>query len=238
MRLARSKRRIFGPTNSAEGRSGHRAARGVGMVGRTPRPRVDSRRWIHGRSRKCPAAQGAGAHGRGEPQPPHGHRRRVDAPRVRALEPRTGLRRPGRRPLGGRPVAAVPDRPYGARGQPAHRGQPAELPPRDRPRLRQRQRLGHLGQPVDGRGGSARVLHPRLPPRHPRGRSRRAGAGADGDDGDGLRGDGEVRAQRLRLRVVPGAGDPRLAPQHRALHRGADRGEAARAASPRTRTCT
>ena len=39
----------------------------------------------------------------------------------------------GGEPWAVRPVAAVADRPDRARGQPAHRGQPAELPPRDRP---------------------------------------------------------------------------------------------------------
>ena len=37
------------------------------------------------------------------------------------------------------------DRPHRADRQPAHRGQPAELPPRDRRALRPRRRLGHLG---------------------------------------------------------------------------------------------
>ena len=173
------------------------------------------------------AARRAGAHGRGQPQPPHGDRGRVDAARVRPVEPGSRLRRPGRRAVGGGAVPAVPHRPDGARGQPADRGQPAELPPRDRPRLRPGQRVGHVGQPLDRRGGPPRVLHPRLPPRHPRRRPRRAGAGADGDDGDGLRGAGQVAAQRLRLRLLPGARDPHLAPQHRALHRRADRREAA-----------
>ena len=49
------------------------------------------------------------------------------------------------------------DRPDVARGQPAHRGQPAELPPRDRHALRPRRRLGHLGPPLDRRGGPARA---------------------------------------------------------------------------------
>ena len=39
--------------------------------------------------------------------------------------------------------------------------------------------------------------------------------------------DGQAAAQRLRLRLLPGARHPRLAPQHRPLHRGADRREAA-----------
>ena len=138
------------------------------------------------------------------------------------------LRRPRRRARGRSTQShALADRADRARGQPAHRGQPAELPPRDRAGLRPRQRLGHLGEPVDRRGGPARVLHPRLPARHPRRRPRRARAGPDGDDGDGLRRRRQAAAQRLRLRVVPGARHPRLAPQHRPLHRGADRREAA-----------
>ena len=94
--------------------------------------------------------------------------------------------------LGGEPWSAeqshaLADRAHRPRGQPAHRGQPAELPPRDRAGVRPRQRLGHVGEPLDGRGGSARLLHPRLPARHARRRPRRARAGPDGDDGDRLR---------------------------------------------------
>ena len=88
-----------------------------------------------------------------------------------------------RRGVGTRAVAALRRRPDLADRQPAHRGQPAELPPRDRDAVRPRRRLGHLGAPVDRRGGPARHRDPRLPARHPGGRPGRAGAGPDDPHG-------------------------------------------------------
>ena len=211
---------------------------GVGKEGEAARPRDrPTRRW-HGRTREHPAADRARTDGRGEPQPAPGDGGRVDAARVRPVEPRPRLRRPRRRSLGARAVAAVADRADGARGQPAHRGQPAELPPRDRPRLRPRQRVGHLGQPVDRRGGPARLLHPRLPPRDPRRRSRRARAGPDGDDGDRLRRRRTSRcstsARTCRSRSSPPASrtaTPAATPRSRSPR-------SCSPGSPRTRTCT
>ena len=82
-------------------------------------------------------------------------------------------------PWDAEPVDALADRADRLRGQPADRGQPAELPPRDRRRLRPRRRLGHLGAPLDRRGGPALALHARLPAGHPRGRPGRARARPD-----------------------------------------------------------
>ena len=96
------------------------------------------------------------AGGRGEPQPaPSEGRPGVDAARVRAVVAGPRLRRAGGRAVGVSPVAALADRSDGVGGQPPHRGQPAELPPGDRPGLRARQRVGDLGQPVDRGGGAA-----------------------------------------------------------------------------------
>ena len=212
---------------------------GVGKEGEAARPRDrPTRRW-HGRTRERPAARRARADGGGEPQPS-----------------------PGAWPTSGCPTstsrgawAATSPTSAASRGRSRSRSCRRSRGRRSRstcsPRTTcpsyhreidrafgRRQRLGHLGQPVDRRGGSARVLHPRLPAGHPRRRPRRARARADGDDGDRLRRRGQAAAQRLRVRVLPGARDPRLAPQHRPLHRGADRREAARPGSPRTRTCT
>ena len=73
--------------------------------------------------------------------------------------------------------------------QPAHRGQPALLPPRDRDPLRPRRRVGHVGRPLDRGGEPARHRDARLPRRHPRRRPGRARAGPDG-----------LHDRRLRLR--------------------------------------
>ena len=71
-------------------------------------------------------------------------------------------------PLGGeawsrRGLADVRRGPHRADRQPAHRGQPAQLPPRDRDAVRPRRRVGRLGAPLDRRGGPARHRDPRLP---------------------------------------------------------------------------
>ncbi|GAA3292649.1 acyl-ACP desaturase [Streptomyces cinereospinus] len=55
--------------------------------------------------------------------------------------------------LGQGAVQGHGDRPDRAGRQPADRGQPAQLPPRDRLPVRPRRRLGHLGAPLDRRGG-------------------------------------------------------------------------------------
>ena len=137
-------------------------------------------------------------------------------------------------PLGGEPwkvddsamtdVARV-----GADRQPAHRGQPPQLPPRDRDAVRARRRVGRLGAPLDRRGGSARHRDPRLPARHPVRRPDPAGAAADAAHVDRLLQRPPRRHARLAgLRVVPGARDPGLAPQHRPGDRRPGRRPAAR----------
>ena len=173
------------------------------------------------------APQGAGTDRRGQPQPAPGGGPGVDAPRVRPVDRGPQLRTPRRRAVVGRAVDALADRPDGVGGEPPHRGQPAELPPRGGAGVRPRERVGRVGQPLDGRGGPARVLHPRLPAGHARRRPRRARACPHADDGDRLRLRREGAAERLRLRVVPGARHPGLTPQHRQDHRGPHRREAA-----------
>ena len=144
--------------------------------------------------------------------------------------------------------------------QPAHRGQPAQLPPRDRHDLRPRRRVGHLGAPVDRRGGPARHRDPRLPARHPRRRPGRAGAGPDDAHGGRLhqrrprrrcsrrwptssfqelatrvshRNTGTATGDPL-LRPAAGAGRRRREPAHGLLPQPARRGASS---SPRTRRC-
>ena len=100
--------------------------------------------------------------------------------------------------------------------QPADRGQPAQLPPRDRRRVRPRRRLGHLGPPLDRRGGPARHRDPRLPARDPRRRPGRARAGPHAAHGHRLHSTRRRRHAAVgRVRVLPGARHPRLPPQHR-----------------------
>ena len=77
-----------------------------------------------------------------------------------------------------------------------------------------RRRLGHLGRPLDGGGEPARRAA-RLPRGHPRRRPGRAGAGPDGLHDPRLRLGRQDAAGGGRLRLLPGAGDARLAPQHR-----------------------
>ena len=116
--------------------------------------------------------RGARTHRRGQPQPAPRGGPGMDAPRVRPLERRSQLRPPRRGAVVGGAVDPVADRSDRAGGEPPHRGQPAELPPRGRAGVRTGERLGRVGEPVDGRGGPARLLHPRLPARHPRRRPR------------------------------------------------------------------
>ncbi len=114
-----------------------------------------------------------------------------------------------------------------------------ELPPRDRHGVRPRRRVGHLGAPVDGRGGPARDRHPRLPAGDPRGRPGRAGARPDDAHGGRLRvGQPRRPAAVAGLRVLPGARHPHLAPQHRQGHRRPDRASSCWPGSRPTRTCT
>ncbi len=90
-------------------------------------------------------------------------------------------------------------------------------------------RLGHVDRPLDRRGGPARHGHPRLPAHQPGRRPRRAGARAHGAHDAGL--PELVRARHdahRRLRELPGARHPDLAPQHRQVHRGPVRRPAAR----------
>ena len=114
-----------------------------------------------------------------------------------------------------------------------------ELPPRDRHRLRPGRRVGHLGAPVDRRGRPARDRDPRLPARHPGGRPGGAGAGPDDAHGRRLRvGQPRRPAAVAGVRLVPGAGHPHLAPQHRQDHPRPDRATSCSPASRWTRTCT
>ena len=86
-----------------------------------------------------------------------------------------------------------------------------------------RRRLGHLGQSLDGRGEPARHRAARLSGRHQGRGSGRAGTGQDAPGHRGLQsrpagpGHGRPRidAGHARLRHVPGARHPRVAPQHR-----------------------
>ena len=181
----------------------------------------------------------AGARGgRGpQPRPAPVHGQGVDAARVRAVEPWPRLRRS----CPGSPAQSSlsDDRADGLRGQPAHRGQPAELPPRDRLGLRPRRRLGHLGAPLDRRGGPARARHARLPAGHPRRRPGRARAGPDATGRKGLRQRQQRRPARgHRVRHLPGARDPDQPPQHRPSHARTRSPSGCWPGSPPTRTCT
>ena len=147
--------------------------------------------------------------------------------RLRAVGRGPQLRLPRRRGLVARAVPAGRDGQGRDVRQPAHRGQPAQLPPGDRHPLRPGRRLGAVGGPLDGGGGPARRRAARLPRRHPRRGPGRAGAGPDGLHDLRLRLRGQDPARGGRLRLLPGARDPRLAPQHRQGHRRPDRGQAA-----------
>ena len=178
------------------------------------------------RSSTADAAAGAGAGRRDQPQPP---------PRGR---PRSGSRtstcRGARAPTSTAPLGGEAWEPEQSKlsdvartvadREPAHRGQPAQLPPRDRHAVRPRRRLGHLGAPLDRRGGPARHRHPRLPADDPGGRPGRAGAGPDDPHGGRLRQRATATHDRTRhrLRLVPGARHPGLAPQHRPHQRRPD----------------
>ncbi|CAA9257155.1 MAG: Probable acyl-ACP desaturase, Stearoyl-ACP desaturase, partial [uncultured Corynebacteriales bacterium] len=161
----------------------------------------------------------ARAAGGGQPRPAPRSGQGVVPARLRAVEPRPRLRHARGRGLVAGGLPAGPGRPYGDDRQPAHRGQPSLVPPRDRGELRQGRRLGAVGRPVDRRGGPARDRAARLPRRHPRCRPGRAGAAADGAHDRRVRLRGQVAAAHGRVRVVPGAGDAGRAPQHRPGHR-------------------
>ena len=127
-----------------------------------------------------------------QPGPPPVAGQGVVPARVRAVERGAHLRRAARR--GGWSRGRLHDArrgPDGADRQPADRGQPALVPPRDRHPVRPGRRVGDLGAPVDRRGGPARHRHPRLPDGHPGGRPGGAGAGPD---------DAHVRRLRQRAR--------------------------------------
>ena len=140
---------------------------------------------------------------------------------------------------------AVRGRPGRDDPEPADRGQPAVLSPRDRDELRHGRPVGLLGQPLDRRGEPARHRAARLPRRHPRDRPGRARAAAHRAGDPRLQPRPEpagrpVRREPVRLRHlrdVPGARHPRLAPQHRQGLQRDDRRPAAAASRP-TRTCT
>ena len=144
----------------------------------------------------------------------------VPAP-LRAVVPGPRFRR---RPVDARPAAPLRRRAHGVPGQPAHRGQPPQLPPRGLPPLRpQRLALAHLGAPLDRRGGPARHRAARLPHRHAQPRPGRPRAPPHGAHRARLRLGRQGLPARHGLRVVPGAGHPRRAPQHRPLLRGPGR---------------
>ncbi len=203
----------------------------VSSLCRTPSPpevsRDCCRRPHHVPDRPAPRAR---AGRRGEPRAPPQGGQGVDAPRVRPVERRAQLRRrPRRRGLGAGAVEGVRRRADQPDRQPAHRGQPAQLPPRDRDRLRPGRRVGHLGAPVDRRGGPARHRDPRLPAGDPRRRPGRPRAGPDDAHGCRLRvGQPRRPAAVAGLRLLPGARDPHLAPQHRQDHPRPGRRAAAR----------
>ena len=120
-------------------------------------------------------------------------------------------------------VEAVRGRPDGDGAEPADRGQPAVLSPRDRDELQHGRRMGSVGEPLDRRGEPARHRAARLSGRHPRHRSGRAGDAAPRAGDPRLQPRPEpagrpVRREPVRLRHlrdVPGTGHPRVAPQHR-----------------------
>ena len=162
-----------------------------------------------------PPAPRARAGRRREPRPAPRRGEGVAPARLRAVEPRPRLRVPRRRGLAAAGLAAGPGGADGDDREPADRGQPAELPPRDRDPVRPRRRLGRVGRTLDGRGGPARHRAARLPRRHPRRRPGRAGTAADDAHAGGLRLRRQDGAPGGRLRELPGTRDPRLAPQHR-----------------------
>ncbi len=152
----------------------------------------------------------------------------VGATRLRAVEPRKGFRLPGRRGLATRGLPAGPGRQGRTHGEPAHRGQPALLPPRDRHPVRARRRVGHLGRPMDRRGGPAQHRAARLPGGHPRSGPVQAGGAAHGAHHRRIRLRRQDSAGRAGLRVLPGARHPGVAPQHRPCLRLPDRRSTAR----------
>ena len=175
-----------------------------------------------------PAAARAGAGRRGKPQPALCDRQGLAAARLHPVEPGPGLRVPRRRGLGAGGLPAGPGRQDRDDRQPADRGQPAVLPPGDRHPVQPGRRLGPVGRPLDRRGGPARHRAARLPGGHPRRRPGQAGSAPDGAHDGRLRLRREDRAAGRRLRLVPGAGHPGLAPQHRRGHRLPGRRAAAR----------
>ncbi|CAA9256666.1 MAG: Fatty acid desaturase occurring in virulence cluster, partial [uncultured Blastococcus sp.] len=174
------------------------------------------------------SADRAGAGGRGEPRPAHRDRQGMAPARLRAVGRGPQLRLPRRRGLVAGAVPAGRDGEGRDVRQPAHRGQPPELPPRDRHPVRPGRRLGPVGGPLDGGGGAARRRAARLPRRHPRRGPGRARAGPDGLHDHRLRLRRQEPAGDRGLRVVPGAGDAGVPPQHRQGHGRPDRRQAAR----------
>ena len=147
-------------------------------------------------------------------------------------------------PLGGE--AWSPERlhdprggPDGADRQPAHRGQPAPLPPRDRHLFGRDGAWGtwvHRWTAEEGRHGIAirdylTVTRAVDPVALERARMTHMSAGYANAHGD-------ERAALAGVRVVPGAGHPDLAPQHRPGHRRPGLRARCWPGSPPTRTCT
>ena len=101
----------------------------------------------------------AGTRGRGQPRPAPRAGPRVAPARLRPLVGGARLRLPRWRGLG---AGAVPPRRDGQGRddhEPAHRGQPAQLPPRDRHPVRPRRRLGHLGRAAGRRRRTGTASH-------------------------------------------------------------------------------
>ena len=186
-----------------------------------------------GRAADADAAR-ARAGGGAEPRAAHRHRQGLDAARLHPVERGARLRVPRGRGLAAGRLPARPGREDGDDRQPAHRGQPAELPPRDRHPVRPRRRVGRVGRPLDRRGGPARCRAARLPGGHPRRRPGQAREPADDPHGRRVRLRREGDAADRRLRLVPGARDPGEPPQHRQGHR-LPGGRAAAAADRRRR---
>ena len=127
---------------------------------------------ITGRARgarpdRSAAAARAGARRRAEHQPAPVDAQGLEPARLHPVVRRQELLRPRRPGLGSRAVEAVRGRPDRDVAEPADRGQPAVVSPRDRDELRHGRPLGLVGQPLDRRGEPARHRPARLPASSP-----------------------------------------------------------------------
>ena len=154
-------------------------------------------------------------------RPPPEGRPGVVPPRLHPVPARARLRQGA---LDARPAAPDRRRPDRVRGQPPDRGQPALVPPADPRDVRPgRRRVDQLDRPLDGRGGPPRDRPARLPDGDPQPRPDRPRARPDDAAPAGLRPRLDRHAARPRLRRLPGARDPDLAQEHRALLAGPGR---------------